>query len=49
MRDNKEYLGGLLSAFLSEKGLTLSPEEAAALFEKPADSKMGDLALPCAD
>lgn len=47
MRDNKEYLGGLLSAFLSEKGLTLSPEEAAALFEKPADSKMGDLALPC--
>ena len=47
MRDNKEYLGGLLSSFLEDKGLAVSPAEAAALFEKPADPKMGDLALPC--
>ncbi|MBP5230379.1 MAG: arginine--tRNA ligase [Clostridia bacterium] len=47
MRDQKEYLGGLLSGFLQEKELALTPEEAAALFEKPADPKMGDLALPC--
>lgn len=47
MRDQKEYLGGLLSGYLSDKGIDLPAEEAAKLFEKPADVKMGDLALPC--
>ncbi|MBO4366943.1 MAG: arginine--tRNA ligase [Clostridia bacterium] len=47
MRDQKAYLGGLLSGFLADRGIELSAAEAANLFEKPADAKMGDLALPC--
>lgn len=47
MRNNKEYLGGHLAEVLAEKGIEIKPEEASLFFEKPSDSKMGDLALPC--
>ena len=47
MRDHKAYLGGLLAGFLADRGIEMSAAEAANLFEKPADAKMGDLALPC--
>ena len=47
MRDNKTVLSEKLAAILTGKGVPTSAEEAAALFEKPTDPKLGDLALPC--
>ncbi|MBQ3155144.1 MAG: arginine--tRNA ligase [Clostridia bacterium] len=47
MRDNKTILIEKTAIVLAEKGVTLSQTETAALFEKPSDPKLGDLALPC--
>ncbi len=47
MRDNKTVLIEKTARVLAEKGIELSASETAALFEKPSDSKLGDLALPC--
>ncbi len=47
MRDNKTVLIEKTTAVLAEKGIELSAAETAALFEKPSDPKLGDLALPC--
>ena len=47
MRDNKTVLIEKAALVLAEKGITLSAAEIAALFEKPSDTKLGDLALPC--
>lgn len=47
MRDNKTILIEKTAHILAEKGVTLSQTETAALFEKPSDPKLGDLALPC--
>lgn len=47
MRDNKTALMEKTAEILAAKGLTLTEAEIAALFEKPSDPKLGDLALPC--
>lgn len=47
MRDNKTALTEKTNTILKEYGLTLSEAELGALFEKPSDPKLGDLALPC--
>lgn len=47
MGDNKTVLAEKLASVLEEKGVQMTAEEAGRLFEKPADAKLGDLALPC--
>ncbi len=47
MRDNKTTLAERLASLLAGQGVSLTAEEAAGLFETPADPKLGDLALPC--
>lgn len=47
MRDNKTVLIEKTASLLAEKGIGLSLADTAALFEKPSDPKLGDLALPC--
>lgn len=47
MRDNQTILIQKTTAVLAGMGLSLSEAEVSALFEKPADPKNGDLALPC--
>ena len=47
MRDNKTALMEKTAEILAAKGLALTEAEIAALFEKPSDPKLGDLALPC--
>ena len=47
MRDNKTILAEKTAALLAEQGIAMTAAEATALFETPADPKLGDLALPC--
>ena len=43
----KNKISEKVSEFVLAKGASLSAEDAILLFETPADSKLGDLALPC--
>ncbi|MBE6682673.1 MAG: arginine--tRNA ligase [Ruminococcaceae bacterium] len=47
MSDIKTTICEKVSEYVASKGASLSPEEAVLLLETPADSKLGDLALPC--
>ena len=47
MRDNKTLILQKTTELLAEKGVEMTAQEVAALFEKPSDPKLGDLALPC--
>ncbi len=47
MADIKNTICEKVVAYVTEKGFELSKENAENLFETPADSKLGDLALPC--
>ncbi len=47
MSDIKNKISKIVSEHIISKGFTLSEEDALNLLETPADSKLGDLALPC--
>ena len=47
MNNIKNTICEKVSEYVASKNASLTPEEALALLETPADSKMGDLALPC--
>lgn len=47
MADIKNNICDKVIGYVTEKGFELSKETAENLFETPADSKLGDLALPC--
>ncbi len=47
MSDIKTIICNTVSDYVTEKGATLSAEEIASFLGTPADSKLGDLALPC--
>lgn len=47
MSDIKHKISKIVSEHILSKGFSLSEEDALNLLETPADSKLGDLALPC--
>ena len=47
MSDIKHKISKIASEHILSKGFSLSEEDALNLLETPADSKLGDLALPC--
>ncbi len=47
MADVKTIICQKVGEYLSAKGVTLTEEEIIGFFETPADSNLGDLALPC--
>lgn len=47
MSDIKNKICGKVVEYVSSKGAELTAENAENLLETPADSKLGDLALPC--
>ena len=47
MAEVKTIICQRVGEYLSAKGVTLSEEEILGFFETPADSNLGDLALPC--
>ncbi|MBR5277644.1 MAG: arginine--tRNA ligase [Clostridia bacterium] len=47
MAEVKTIICQKVGEYLSAKGVTLSEEEILGFFETPADSNLGDLALPC--
>ncbi len=47
MSNIKQNISKIVSEHIISKGFSLSEEDALSLLETPADSKLGDLALPC--
>ena len=47
MADIKKIICETVAEFVASKGASLSAEEVSEFLETPADSKLGDLALPC--